>query len=374
MGAYMKRRDFHRLLIYGTATTPFCGRMVLGASASTIEVIPLQEEHVQDAAVLLTNHYLAIRQQQPALPSIDEAAMRMAEVRAERGLPAYDENAGLLTLLTTRPFSPRPRRPAVAAFKDGQLVGYLRTSDLDTNSAYTGMQNLAVNQVYGDQIYREMYASVSQQWRAEGGTLHFVKVFANDKQANETWFSLGFGQVTIQGIRDTNYSHERATGIEVVPAQAEHIDILVQIQLEHRRSRSEAPMFIRYESPTSDSIEVLREVMEALLHATDNHCWVAFQNGNPAGMMNLRPPAGSGLSPLLQMTRTVVVREWLTGEAARDPNVRGVLLDTALNWARGQGYEHCYIRFSAADNLAHNFWYSVGFQPIAYWLMRNTAL
>ncbi len=81
--------------------------------------------------------------------------------------------------------------------------------------------------------------------------------------------------------------------------------------------------------------------------------------------MNLQPLAGSGLSPLLQMTRTVGVGDWLTGEAARDPKVRGVLLDMALNWARGQGYERCYIGFDAADNPAHNFWFSVGFQPVA---------
>ena len=86
--------------------------------------------------------------------------------------------------------------------------------------------------------------------------------------------------------------------------------------------------------------------------------------------MDLRPAAGSGLSPLLQMTRMVFAKSALTGEAARDPNVRGVLLDTALNWARGQGYERVYTEFHAADTFADQFWVGIGFQPVAYWLMR----
>ena len=368
----MKRRDFNRLLIYGTATTPFLGRLPLDAQESEIEVVPLQQEHVQDAAALLTKHYLAIRQREPSLPSIDDIAGRMAEIWAERGLPALDETAGLLPLLQTRPFSPQPRRPAVAAFKDGQLVGYLRTSQLDLNSAYTGMQNIAVDPVDGDQTYREMYASVARQWIAEGDTLHFVKVFAADRQAVETWFSLGFGQATVQGFRDTNYTHEKVTGIEVVPARSEHIEVLVQLQSEHRRYESEAPMFLPFESASPDIVEARQEEMEALLRDPDRRYWVAFQNGNPAGMISLGPAAGSGLSPLLQMTRMAYAEHALTGEAARDPNVRGMLLDTALNWARGQGYERCYTGFTAADTLARQFWFGVGFQPVAYWLMRNT--
>ena len=114
--------------------------------------------------------------------------------------------------------------------------------------------------------------------------------------------------------------------------------------------------------------------MEALLRDPDRRCWVAFQNGNPAGMMSLRPAAGSGLSPLLQMTRMVYAEDALTDEAALDPNVRGVLLDAALNWARGQGYERFYTGFHSADTLARRFWFGVGFQPVAYWLMRNIAL
>ncbi len=119
----MKRRDFHRLLIYGTATTPFFGRIALGATAPMIEVVPLKEEHAPDAAVLLANQHLANRQREPALPSIEYVIARVAEVRAELGLPAYDETEGLLPFLKLHPFSPRPGYPAVAAFKDGQHCG-----------------------------------------------------------------------------------------------------------------------------------------------------------------------------------------------------------------------------------------------------------
>lgn len=364
----MKRRDFHRLLIYGTAATQSFGRMALSAPAPKIVIVPLKEEHVQDAAVLLTKQHLANRQREPALPSIDYVVARMAEFRAERGRPAYDETAGLLPF----PTSPRPGQPAVAAFKDGQLVGYLKTSELENNRAYTGMQNLAVDPVDGDQIYREMYAAVAQQWLDQRYSVHFVKVFASDKQAIETWFSLGFGQVSTQVFRDTNYIHENAAGIEVVPARAEHIELLVQLQAEHRRYESETPIFIPApaESATSDRVEAQREGMEALLRDPDSRIWVAFQNGNPAGMMSLQPAAGTGLSPLLHLTRMVFAGDALTGEAARDPNVRGVLLDTALNWARGQGYERVYAVYHAADTFAHQFWVGIGFQPVAYWLMR----
>ena len=197
-----------------------------------------------------------------------------------------------------------------------------------------GCKTFAVDPVDGDQTYREMYASVAQQWLAEGDTLHFVKVFASDEQAVETWFSLGFGQVSVQAFRNTNYTHEKVTGIEVVPARAEHIQMLVQLQSEHHRYESETPMFIPFQSASPDMVEARQEEMQALLRDPDRRYWVAFQNGNPAGMMSLGPAASSGLSPLLEMTRMACAEDALTGEAARDPNVRGILLDTALNWAR----------------------------------------
>lgn len=337
----------------------------------SFEIVSLKEEHLQGAAALLASQHLADREREPALPSIDDIALRVAEVLAKRGLPASDETAGLLPLLrlSTR------RGPGVAAFRDGQLVGYLRTSGLELTTrlrtASTGMQNLAVDPADGAQTYREMYAAVAPQWLAKRCFFHFVKLLARDKQAIDAWFSLGFGQVSVQVFRDTNYTHEKATGIEVVPAQEDHIELLVHLQSEHRHYSAEAPMFIPAESGASDSIDARREEMTRLIRDPDRRCWVALRNGSAAGMMSLGPWLGSGLSPLLDLNRMVFVQDALTGEAARDPNVRGVLLDAALNWARGQGYERCYAAFRAADTLAHRFWFGVGVQPIAYWLMRR---
>ena len=333
----------------------------------SVQVVPFEDEHLEDAAVLLVKKHLADRQREPALPSVDDIARRVAEVSAERGLPAPDETVGLLPLLRFA----EGRGPRVAAFRNGRIVGYLQTSELELTRAYTGVHNLVVDPVEGAQVYREMYAAVASQWLQQGYLVHFVKLLASDRQAVEAWFSLGFGQVSAQAFRDTNYTHEKATGIEVVPAQEDHIELLVQLQSEHRRYEAETPMFIPSEADPADSVDARREELTALLRDPVRRCWIAFRNGNAEGMMSLRPAAGSGLSPLLQLKGMVVVQDALTGEAARDPNVRGVLLDAALNWARAQGYERCYAMFHAADTFAHPFWFGAGFHRIAYWLMRR---
>jgi hypothetical protein len=69
-----------------------------------LKIIPLKEEHLEDAAALVSSRYQILHEQQPLLPR------------------RYQEAHNLLPLLQN---IIRAAPPGVAAIQDGQLVGFL---------------------------------------------------------------------------------------------------------------------------------------------------------------------------------------------------------------------------------------------------------
>ena len=69
----------------------------------SLEIAPLQGEHLEDAAALVTTRYRALRERVPSLPSRYEDASSI--------LPPLRDLAG--------------QAPGVVAMRDGRLVGFI---------------------------------------------------------------------------------------------------------------------------------------------------------------------------------------------------------------------------------------------------------
>jgi len=109
----------------------------------SLEIVSLQDEHLEDAAALVTARYRALREQVPSLPSRYEDASSI--------LPLLRDLAG--------------KAPGVVAMRDGRLAGFLLGMVLPEfrgkRSVYSPEWANAADAEDSGETYREMYAHLS---------------------------------------------------------------------------------------------------------------------------------------------------------------------------------------------------------------------
>jgi hypothetical protein len=142
----------------------------------SLEIVPLREEHIEDAAALVTARYRALRERVPSLPSRYE-----------------DVNS---TLMLLRDLA--GRAPGVIAMRDGRLIGFLLGMVLPEFRGKRGVYSPewanAVDAEDSRETYREMYAHLSACWVADGCFTHVITLLAHDRETIDTWHWLGFGK------------------------------------------------------------------------------------------------------------------------------------------------------------------------------------
>lgn len=312
-------------------------------ASRTLQIVPFAEEHESPAAALLATRYRAVRRSHPRLPAGFE-----------------DETATLPLVRRLRQHA--QWGPGVAALRAGRLAGYL-LSQVDPPFARTGMQQLAVDPADGPDTLQALYGAVADDWLAKGCPVHQVKVFAGEREDLEAWFSLGFGQLDLQVLRDTSSVPHEQVQVDVRRALPEDAELVIGLQLELARDWATSPVF----RPFALSDDDVRKETSARLADPDRPCWVGSRGGDAIAFIALRPGPGSGLSPLLQLEQMVFV-DWAL---ARDADVASAMLNHALDWARARRYEYCYGCFYSADLTARRFWLGNGFRPVACWLERR---
>ena len=84
-----------------------------------------------------------------------------------------------------------PAGPAVAAIRDGKLVGFMMAmiipSFLGQPTAYSPEWANGATYVEPGRVYEEMYARLAIQWAASGCRLHAVSLMALDAATTAAW-------------------------------------------------------------------------------------------------------------------------------------------------------------------------------------------
>jgi GNAT superfamily N-acetyltransferase len=311
----------------------------------SMKVVPLREEHLADAAALVSRRYQGLREQVPSLP------------------PRYAEVSTLLPMLRDIAGA----GPGVAAIHGGQLVGFLSgwliSSFRGKRSAFSPEWANAADPANSQRIYEQMYTHLSASWVRDGYTTHLISLLANDRDGLEGWHWLGFGMLAADAVRDLQPVPGRDTGAEIRRAGLQ--------DLEQVRTLTEALVQYMTEPPIFLVNTEERDVAyyEEWLQNPDRVIWLAFDGAEAVAFMRLGP-ANEDASNIIYDEKTTSVTGAFTRERARGGGIASELLNRSLAWARAKGYERCAVDFEPMNPLATRFWLR-HFQPVCYAVVRH---
>ena len=309
----------------------------------SLEIVPLRDKHLEDAAALVTASYRALRGHASSLPSRYENVSSI--------LPRLRDLAG--------------QAPGVVAMRDGRLVGFLLGRVLaefrGKRSVYSPEWANAARAEDSREIYREMYAHLSAPWVGDGCFTHVVTLLAHDRQAIDAWHWLGFGLAAVDAIRDLIPVQGAMADVEICRAGLEDIEEAVMLDQALHRHLAAAPIFLIDEHGS--------EFYAQWLADSGNALWLAYRGGQAVACMGLEP-ASPEACYIIRDEKTISITSAFTRESERNKGLGAALLNHSLAWARSVGYERCAVDFEPQNIPAARFWLR-RFQPVCYSLIRH---
>ncbi|HTE85923.1 MAG TPA: GNAT family N-acetyltransferase [Dehalococcoidia bacterium] len=326
----------------------------------TLEIRPLERGDWEAAAELLARRHAAELRSEPLLPE------RYA---------APDEALSLIAALLESPAT-----TGVVAIRDGEAAGFLagsmRTpSPLSMGAKFVRSRAAIVpydGHALGDrdngELYRELYAALSEPWVANGYFSHYIEVSPLDVTAAEAFMSLGFGRQTTLAARRVAepVPGESPADLDILragPSELETVMRFVGLVAAHHAA---SPSFLPYLREPDRQIESATE--EWLNDWASAHL-IARRGGEPIGMFSLRPP---GFVPLLAKPEgAIYLEDGAVAPGARRGGVGLALLREAMQWAEDAGFSTCLLHFLSGNLAGARFWQANGFWPLVHTLARH---
>jgi GNAT superfamily N-acetyltransferase len=312
---------------------------------TSLSIVPLQEDHLPDAAALVTTRYRVLRLQVSPLP------------------PRYEEVATILPLLRDL----AAQTPGVVALRGGRIAGFLLALLLPSwrgkRSTYSPeWANAAVKEGSG-QIYRQMYARLAGRWVANGCFTHLLTLLAHDREALDAWHWLGFGLVSVDAIRDLSPVERPPIQVDVSRAGLQDVEAVMKLDLALNRYMASPPIFLPLVKVEG------RAFHEERLADPASALWLAHRDGEARGYMTIGP-ANPNACAIIDEAKTASIVGAFVDEGLRGRGMGSALLSHSLDWARETGYERCAVDFEPENIPGSRFWLRY-FQPICYSMIRR---
>jgi GNAT superfamily N-acetyltransferase len=309
------------------------------------EIVPLSEEHLEQATSMVAARYRAAREQIPFLPARFEDPGAI--------LPRLEGHVGHV--------------PGVAALRGDRLVGFV-LSLLVRNRG----ERLAVVPDFGHAaeaggsypIYRQMYAAIADRWLANGCFWHAITFYPCEREALDAWFSVGFGLAVIDALQVLDTPPPPAKSADICRARVQDIDLVAPLELALERHLSSSPAYLPL------IVEGGRRGLEDWLADESHALWLAFRDGEAVAYLRFEPSEGLVLPTASEST--VAITGAYTREAVRGTGIGTALLRHGFEWARSAGYRHCSVDFESANLPGSRFWLR-HFEPVCHSLMRRVS-
>ncbi len=276
----------------------------------------------------------------------------------------------------------RPRTSAVAALRDGVVVGFLSGEQMlfgpsDHAAKYIEPRSISMphegHAVATSEdpivLYRAMYAELAAAWAADGFYVHVVHITPGDAALQEAWLSLGFGRTQTCATRDVAVPVAGAspnTHIEIHEAGPEDLDVVMQLDWELYEHHSRSPIFwplLKEPRPAA------RSHTAKMLDDPVNAHFIAYQDGLPIAMQTFERP---GFIPeALEHDGNIYLHDGIVSQAARGGGVGTALLEHAMAWAATQRLRWCTLHFASGNPSGAPFWLGHGFVPVEYAMSRH---
>jgi ribosomal protein S18 acetylase RimI-like enzyme len=312
--------------------------------AEMISIEKLGDKHLEDAANLVKTRFQQLYRQIPCLPD------RYADV---------DTYVSLLNGILSAPGT------GVAAIRGKQLVGFLTGWQMESfrgkRSIYSPEWANAADLSESARIYEEMYTHMASKWVADQYIAHYISLFSNDGYALNAWHWMGFGMISVDGLRNMDPVLTSGESLRIRPAEVQDIDRVMDLREALRQYMKEAPIFFQ-----TDKEEQI--FYEEWIRAPRNVAWLGVQNDEPVSLMMVGP-ADIDTCTIIQDEKTTSIYAAYTEEKSRGEGFGTALLNHALKSAKVSGYQRCSVSFEPMNLQAKRFWLKY-FQPVCISVVR----
>lgn len=328
-----------------------------------VDVLPFRSTDIAEAAVLLAARHQAARADLPLLPATYEEPL--AAGQAIERLLQNQECAGFV------------------AMADGDMVGYLlgrRQVSPETNimaikfdqrAMVVPFAGFAAKPANEAMVLRELYAEAAGRWVDEGFFAHYVTT-ALAPAAIGPWFSLGFGQRVVHGIRRIEDStgasgSDGGAGFTARRATSKDRDAVHQLIGDLIRHHAPSPIFMPY---LPEAVKSERHEIAAWLSDAAVAYFLADVDGEPVGVIGLHP-ADAFVDELRRPEQSAYLYIGHVRSGVRGHGLGTSLVEHGLRWAAESGYQSCVVGWYTAGGLASRFWPNRGFLPVTTRLERR---
>ena len=308
------------------------------------EIIQLKENHLEDAATLVSSHYINLREQNPDLPQ------------------SYTQAATLLPLLQS---IIRTGCPGVAALDNGKLVGFFTGWQMPSfrgkRSTYSPEWANATTSENSQRIYEEMYTRLADIWVAEHYVDHYISLFANNVLALKVWYWMNFGMISVDALRGLEPIGGKS-GVYIRRADLQDIELVMELREALRQYMQGTPVYL-----LTDKRD--RSYYAKWVQNPEKVVWLAYWQDEPAAFMQMGP-ADDDVCTIIYDEKTTSIYAAYTEEKVRSAGLATALLDHALEAALASGYERCAVSFEPMNLLGTRFWLK-HFQPVCFSVVRH---
>lgn len=309
-----------------------------------LKVISLREEHLEDAALLVSQRYRRLCEQETHLPH------------------RYAEVDNLLPLLRNIMSA---SEVGVAALRGDRLIGFLTGWQMPSfrgkRSVYSPEWANAAELEDSARIHEEMYSRLSALWLADKYIAHYISLFPNDVSALKAWNWMGFGMFAIDALRGLDSIQNNDANVTIRRAELQDVEQVMELHEELWQYMKGAPIFLLTEKRD-------RAYYEEWLENPNKVVWLAYSNDEPVAFMRLGS-ADNDVCTIIIDEKTTSIYAAFTKEKARSEGIATALLDHALKSARASGYERCAVPFEPMNLLGMSFWLKY-FKPVCYSILR----
>ena len=310
-----------------------------------IEIHPLEDEHLADAARLLADRHERHRKSEPLLPDVSDFRPQL-----ERDL-AHELASGVVAL----------RGEELVAYLIGRVEEDGLLGDRRAIVDFAGYA-AAPNET---EAVRDLYAALAARWVAAGATRHLAVVPASDEALTDPWLRLAFGVQFVWAVRETAPMKPVQAGVEIRKGTPDDLELVARLDRSLYEHQAGSPSFSGVPTPTDEEFRAdwsdLWDDPELYTH------FVAERAGRPLGHLVLyRRPTGDLRVP----EDNIDLSHAATLPAGRRSGVSLALTGHALTWAHEHGFRSMTTDWRSVNLLSSRHWPRRGFRPTHYRLYR----
>lgn len=315
---------------------------------STLQILPLHQDHLDEAAQLFVQNFKKLRQSVPALPPDMEAPQQVRKMLSHL-IGASD---------------------GLAAVENGQLKGYLGWWLVDgfrntrRKAAYCPVWAHAADPQALESVYRALYREAASLWHTAGCQVHALTLLANDKAAERFWFWNGFGMLVVDAIRGVHpVGASVPKKLDIRRAEMEDAEAIAALEVEHWGHYAQPPTLMAPQTPEDAA------AYRNFLNNPHNSVWLALDRGKAVAYMRFEAQS-FGAAEIVRSKKTTAITAAYTQPAYRGRGAAPAMLEAALEHYRSLGYKHCSVDYESINPEASSFWQKY-FTAVCFSLSRH---